>query len=988
MGIKARTSLRRASACRHALTRSLTGLLTLAGMLTGVLTGVFCGLSSPVRAAASEVVRVTGMTSPVWVARDASGIVHIVGDRERQLVFAQGWAHARDRLFQMDVMRRTASGTLAELLGTAALADDIQLRTIGLRRAAEASLTALSPELRAALEAYAAGVNAWIAANPLPPEYGALGIGAVVPWEPLDSVAVGKLIVFQLSFDLGDMQRSVDLQAYQAALGAERGNALFFEDIYRIAPFEDEATLPGAASSAAVAAAASPALRSGELSPASRSGEVSLTSSSAALPGATAATLARAYLQRLDRTDAVRRLLRTRDSGGGSNAFVVAGQLARGRQTLLANDPHLDLSAPSIFYPMRLRGLQDGFFAAGVGFAGLPYVMLGFNRAIAWGATASAVDVTDVYLDQLRADPSTPSGLAMLYRGAWLPVTAIPQTFYANVDGRLQKMPVPADSGGVTLVTPRPDGGPILQRQEGGLALSVQWVGFAATRELDAFRDIDRARGWRDFRAAIGHFDAGSENFLYADQTGIIAYVLSGEIPLREDLQAVSAGDVEATKRLVPPFLIREAQGHEWQDLAAPAADSQALHSAILPADEMPRAVNPPGGVLVTANNDPTGDTFDNHALNQFRPGGGVRYLGADFDSGIRARRIARLIQDRLAGGRLDLSDLQRIQADVVLPDAMVFVPRILTAFADPPAVALLDNPAAVADAVSRLGRWSPCKDRCDKQPRAPTGVAEGYDAGDDPDRPGVPPNREEIADSIAASIFAMWRAQMVADAIDAPLAQLGLSKPPSRYAHRALRRLIETGGIGASGVDFFAAAGEGTAALRRDVMILRSLEKALARLAAAFGSADPDAWRWGRLHRVRMPHPLGDAFSPIGPDSPFPPPYRGLEGVPVDGGFEAVDRSTHDVRAGLADPFSEFVFSMGPAQRFAARVGPTGIYAETALAGGVSSDPDSPWFASLLGDWLVNRAVVLRPLDEGEGIDGVLLVPDRPGGAPRSQPR
>jgi penicillin G amidase len=926
-------------------------------------------LSVPALPASSGVpVQADGLQAPVHVSRDPNGIVHILGETERSLVFAQGWAHARDRLFQMDVLRRLASGTLAELLGPAALADDVEVRTLGLRRAAERSLAAYSREMRTALEDYAAGVNAWLAANPLPAEYDALQLASVPPWEPLDSVAVGKLIVFQLSFELEDIGRTVDLQAYQAALGVEHGSALFFEDIYRIAPFEPQATLPAADPDSGDSVARSPAFARASHLPAA-SPEVAPA----------AASLARAYLRRLDRTDVLRRLLRTREAGGGSNAFVIAGNLTRSRRPLLANDPHLDLTAPSVLYPIRMRGVRDGFFAAGVGFAGLPYVMLGFNRNIAWGATASAVDVTDIYLDQLIPDPAEPGRLGLLYRGEVRPLTAIPQTFHANVDGRRVEMPVPADAGGVTLVTPRPDGGPILQTLPGGRALSVQWVGYAPTRELEAFRDINRARTLGQFRAALSRFDAGSENFFYADQSGTIAYLLSGEIPLREDLQAVAAGDLEAVARLVPPFLIREAAGREWVALATPPPEDQALGSGILPAKEMPRAVNPPSGILINANNDPTGDTFDNHALNRFRPGGGVRYLGADFDTGIRAGRIATLLQERLADGRLGLDDLQRIQADVVLPDVLVFVPHIVAAAANPQAVAALGNAPAVAEAVLRLARWSE-----GGEPRAPTGVRSGFDASDAADTARGRPTPAQIADSIAASIFSMWRAHMVANAIDAPLARLGLSKPPSRYAHRALRRIIERDGIGASGIDFFAAAPGEDASVRRDTLILHSLEQALKQLKRTFGSADPETWRWGRLHRVDMRHPLGNAFGPIGPDGPFRPPYPGLAGLPVDGGFEAVDRSTHDVRAGLTDPFSDFVFSMGPAQRFVARVGPNGVHAETALPGGVSADRDSPWFANQLGRWLVNQTVALAP---GAGTEGVLLVPNRPVAAPSGGP-
>src|SRR4029453_10127006 len=197
--------------------------------------------------AAADPVDLPGLEGPARLDRDGNGIAHIRAGSRRDLFFLQGWVHAQDRLFQMDTRRRQADGTLAELLGPGApppapapLPTDVQLRPIGLQRAAARSLPALSADARAVLAAYADGVNAWVAANPLPPEYGALGLTTVRPWTALDSVAVGKLQSFGLSFHL-DIELTTTLLGYQQAgqAGGFDGTALFFQDLWRSEPFTD-----------------------------------------------------------------------------------------------------------------------------------------------------------------------------------------------------------------------------------------------------------------------------------------------------------------------------------------------------------------------------------------------------------------------------------------------------------------------------------------------------------------------------------------------------------------------------------------------------------------------------------------------------------------------------------------------------------------------------------------------------------------------------
>ena len=180
-------------------------------------------------------VPIAGLHAAASVVRDVDGVPHVKATNAHDLFFLQGWVHADDRLFQMDVSRRRASGTLAELLGSSALPSDVQMRTLGLRRSAERSLSVLSPETpRTHLRAYADGVNAWIARNELPGQYAAVQVTKVEPWTVVDSRADPQAVAFTLSFDL-DIDRTTAVQAYDAA-GLD-GRTAVFGDLSPFAPF-------------------------------------------------------------------------------------------------------------------------------------------------------------------------------------------------------------------------------------------------------------------------------------------------------------------------------------------------------------------------------------------------------------------------------------------------------------------------------------------------------------------------------------------------------------------------------------------------------------------------------------------------------------------------------------------------------------------------------------------------------------------------------
>jgi penicillin G amidase len=289
-----------------------------------------------------------------------------------------------------------------------------------------------------------------------------------------------------------------------------------------------------------------------------------------------------------------------------------------------------------------------------------------------------------------------------------------------------------------------------------------------------------------------------------------------------------------------------------------------------------------------------------------------------------------------------------------VLLDAEYFVPHITQAFADAktssvPQLAALAADPQVAEAAQRLGRWDFT---------TPTGIPQGYDAGR---IPGSPPPQAQIADSVAATIYAAWRSKAVTSIIDGHLG--GLPTPDDQFALAAMKHLLDTfpatHGVGASGIDFFAVPGISDPAAARDYLILASLRDALAMLAspafaAAFhGSANQDDYRWGLLHRLVLAHPLGGPFSVPPAFGQFPPPLPGLTGIPVDGGFETVDAATHPVRA---DTLDGFMFSGGPARRFVDSPAPGRTVAFSALPGGTSADPASPFYLNLLRPYLINQ--------------------------------
>lgn len=896
-----------------------------------------------------------GLQASGTISFDANGVPTVRAASDVDAAWLMGYAHARDRFFQMDQLRRLASGTLAELVGRAALSSDVQFRTFGLRRAAVASWQKQPAALRGSLRAYADGVNAWLARNPLPLEYQALELSRATPWSPVDSLVIGKLLALQLSFD-DETSYTARLAAYQQAGAAAgfNGAALFFEDTHRSAPADGRVSIPGWLSSfGAEPSTAGPKFQH-----------------SVPFIDESRLNMLQAHVERVQGNPVLAPLLNRRENRAGSNWWMVSGQHTASGRPILANDPHLSLGTPTLFHEAHIISNDPAFpqpmNSAGLVAPGTPLPILGCTSNFCWGLTTNTLDVTDWYFDQFIVNAY---GLPThsVHNGVAEPVLWVFQSYYVNQigDGTLDNVPrdnsIGYTNGAITVLIPRRNFGPMLVAPDAsGVGLTVQYAGWGPTFELEAFRKINRATNMEQFRQAVLNFDVGSQNFAYVDKQGTIAYFTSAESPIREDLQ-------RNTINGLPPYLVREGRGgNEWLPVTR-LYEGQALPYEVLSPAEMPFVVNPSSGYIANANNDPVGTTLDNNPFNEQRPGGGIYYL-AQQGAPYRMGRIDRELQALVARGQVTVQDMAKLQANNQLLDAELILPHLLRAFDNAPACSVAQD-ARVAQAIGYLRSWDFS---------TPTGIQQGYDAGDNPFALAAP-SETEVSHSVAATIWAQFRSQVVRGTIDHTLTQVGLSnfRPGGNDAYTGLKQILDTfaqrQGRGASGLDFFTRLPSGVAATapaatRRDCVLLDSLKRGLDRLAsndfaAAFNnSTNLNDYRWGRLHRIVFAHPLGAPLSiPSNNGYPFTDLAPGLPGLSRAGGFQTVDASSHDIRA---DGVNSYMFGSGPIRRFIGEMTDTPTLLQI-IPGGQEGNIGGPGYISQLPLWLVNgyKPLVIDPV-------------------------
>ncbi|WP_324783254.1 penicillin acylase family protein [Streptomyces sp. H51] len=655
--------------------RLLVLVLVLA-VVGGVAYGAYWSVST-VRASFPQTkgsVTLEGLSGPVDVKRDGYGIPQIYASSEEDLFMAQGYVQAQDRFYEMDVRRHMTSGRLSEMFGKSQVGNDEFLRTLGWDRVAKKEYdTKLSASTKKYLQAYAGGVNAYLKGRDgkeISLEYAALGFTndyKPEKWTPVDSVSWLKAMAWDLR---GNMQEEIDRALMTSRLGPKQ-----IKDLYPDYPYSrnkaivqegqyDELTKTFQKAGSTSTAGTSTSGTTGTPGTTGTTGTPGATGTTGTAGTAgTASTASAAGSSALesqlsglyDVLDDVPAAVGVNGQGIGSNSWVVAGKHTITGKPLLANDPHLSASLPSVWYQMGLHcrtvSSKCRYDVTGYTFAGMPGVVIGHNQNIAWGMTNSGVDVTDLYLEKLSGD-------GYLYDGKVKPFTTREETIKVAGD-KSKKIVVRETNNGpllsdrdnelvkvgkkATVDTAAPDRGD-------GYGIALRWTALDAGTTMDAVFAMDRAADWNGFRAAATLFDVPSQNLIYADTKNHIGYTLPGKIPLR-------------------------AKGHDGS-IPAPGWDSGYEWTGYVPQDALPYEFDPERGYIVTANQAVVDEAKYPYTLT------------TDWGYGTRSQRITDLIESKIkGGGKISTDDMRQMQMDNSSQIARLLVPKLLKIDIDDKAV-------------------------------------------------------------------------------------------------------------------------------------------------------------------------------------------------------------------------------------------------------------------------------------------------------------
>ena len=572
-----------------------------------------------------------GLQAEVTVTRDGDGVPHIEATSAHDLFMAQGYVHAQDRFWQMDVWRHIGAGRLSEMFGEGQVETDTFLRTLGFERIAEEEYAVAPPEAQAVLDAYAEGVNAYLDERPggaaLSLEYAVLGLQSAEyrpeDWDPIDSLTWAHVMAWDLR---SNMDAEIDRAIVSGAVGTERT-----EQLYPPYPDDHPVIVP--------------------------SGGEARAGSGGGVP-VPVQTLLADVRQSADSVDAV---VGEVFEGIGSNNWVVDGSRTESGAPLLANDPHLGIQMPSIWYEIDLWCAEVDancpYRVTGFSFPGTPGVVVGHNERIAWGVTNLGPDTMDLYIERTDGDDRY------------------------EIDGDLRPMDVRTEvievAGGddVEIEIRSTRHGPVITDRYGDLddltaagtdvpdeyEVVLRWQALQPSTLLQAILAIDRAQSWEEFRRGASFFDIAAQNLVYADVDGHIGYQATGEIPIR------GSGD---GRYPVPGW----TDEHEWEGL--------------IPFEELPNVLDPPSGMIVTANQ-PIVD------------GGYPGFIGIDHAYGYRAQRIAELLQQTDA---LTVQDMVDIQLDDFDASAEAVVGAVLELPPSPGVATIQEALAAWVDGGAAMG--------------------------------------------------------------------------------------------------------------------------------------------------------------------------------------------------------------------------------------------------------------------------------------------
>ena len=509
---------------------------------------------------------IKGLLAPVKIYRDRWGVPHIYATSHHDLFMAQGFVQAQDRLWQMETNRRLASGRLSEVVGPDAIQIDRLMRTLGLMRAARRELSTYDEPSLEILQAFSDGVNAHIESrrNRLPIEFRLLRVKPE-PWQPEDSLAWAKVMAL-----LGgkNWQEEIVRAMLTQKLGPKKAGALLGYNRPRT-----PIIMPSSLDLAAL-------------------WPLTLTAKSISLPAL---------------------------GGGGSNSWAVHGERTGAGFPLLANDMHLVVKVPSVWYEMHLVG--GDLDVVGLALTGVPGIIAGHNKDIAWAITFAYTDVQDIFLERMNSGKRG----QYLYRGEWLQAELIKEVI--KVKGRDTEIvhEVWKTRHG-PIISPLVSGASML-----GHALAFKWSAHEPGDMLPVMRRLNLAKNREEFKAAAQQWSEPAINLAYADRQGNIGYVLAGRIPIR-------------------------SQGHGKGPFIGWRGENEWL--GYVPPDEKPSFVNPQRGFLATANNRVVGPDFP-------------YYLGEDYSSGFRAARIEEFLSEK---DGISIDDFKGLQGDLKCLPARQFL--------------------------------------------------------------------------------------------------------------------------------------------------------------------------------------------------------------------------------------------------------------------------------------------------------------------------
>ncbi len=481
----------------------LVGILVVLAVVLSVL-GVFTARRSFPQTAGN--IQLPGLDGPVDVYRDNMGIPHIYAASLHDLFMAQGYVHAQDRFWQMDFWRHIGSGRLSEMFGKDELDTDTFLRTLGWRQVAEQELASYDAELLAILNAYAEGVNAYLAdhqGTAVSLEYGILKLLTPSykpePWTAVNTLTWAKAMAWDLRGNMDEeIERAILLKSWSPEQVAQ---------LFPAYPADHPLIVPEMGQPASIQ------FRAGNLP------DVNWTS----------------IQQRFSSLDG---LLGPSGAGIGSNSWVVSGSMTASGMPLLANDPHLSIQMPSIWYQVGLHckpvSAACPYEVAGFSFAGVPGVIIGHNQNIAWGFTNTGPDVMDLYIEKIN--PDNPDQYE--YNGQWADMTVRTETI--------------GTGGGKTvdLIVRSTRHGPIISDAYADLAkfnttsgvalpenyaISLRWTALEPSTIFQAIWGFNKAANWDEFRQAASKFNVPAQNLVYADVQGNIGYQMPGNIPIRKN---------------------------------------------------------------------------------------------------------------------------------------------------------------------------------------------------------------------------------------------------------------------------------------------------------------------------------------------------------------------------------------------------------------------------------------------------------------------